>query len=175
MTFLRKFAIPAAVAVLLFMANIPPEPSRYPLGIQLISEAEAIFGVRRRTRRRALFFGYEAGRAAAMDSQQGGGSQSSSGSQSNSGSQSSTASQTSTTSQKSEASQKTTESKHTAAASTSQPAKTSKPLPLGEIVHALPSGCSPTSSGGIEYYHCGPDYYRAVFQGSSLIYVTTKP
>ena len=44
MTSIRKLAVLASVAVLLFMANISPEPSRHLLGIQLISDANAIFG-----------------------------------------------------------------------------------------------------------------------------------
>jgi hypothetical protein len=162
MTVLRKLAIPAAVAVLLFMANIPPEPSRHLLGIQLIGDAKAIFGVRRRTRRRSLFFGYEAGRAAAEAQQ-------------SDSSQKSTSSEQNSTSQQSGTSQKTTEPKHAATATQPHSAKTGKPLPLGTVVPSLPSGCSPTTSGDIEYYHCGSDYYRAVFQGNNLVYVTAKP
>jgi hypothetical protein len=36
-------------------------------------------------------------------------------------------------------------------------------------------GCAPSAVGGVEYYHCGSDYYRAVFQGNTLVYVTTAP
>jgi hypothetical protein len=56
-----------------------------------------------------------------------------------------------------------------------QPADTGKPLPLGTVVSALPAGCTPTTAGSVEYYHCGPNYYRAAFQGNSLVYVTAKP
>ena len=31
------------------------------------------------------------------------------------------------------------------------------------------------TSGGVEYYQCGKNYYRAAFQGSQLVYVTAKP
>ncbi len=47
--------------------------------------------------------------------------------------------------------------------------------PLGRIVTALPQGCETAVINGAEYQHCGPDYYRAAFQGSQLVYVTTKP
>ena len=29
--------------------------------------------------------------------------------------------------------------------------------------------------GGVDYYKCGVNYYRAAFQGNNLVYVTTKP
>jgi hypothetical protein len=50
-----------------------------------------------------------------------------------------------------------------------------KPLPLGTVVSALPAGCTSTPVGGVEYYYCGGNFYRAVFQGNQLVYVTAKP
>ena len=59
------------------------------------------------------------------------------------------------------------------------PAATTAPadgaLPLGTVVSALPSGCTQTTSGGIQYYKCGADYYRTAFQGTNLVYVTAQP
>jgi hypothetical protein len=55
------------------------------------------------------------------------------------------------------------------------PAASGKLLPLGTVVSALPAGCTPTPVGGVEYYYCGGNFYRAAFQGNQLIYVTTKP
>lgn len=55
------------------------------------------------------------------------------------------------------------------------PADTGQPLPLGTVVPALPSGCSETAVGGVQYYKCGANYYRAVFQGDKLVYVTAQP
>ena len=55
------------------------------------------------------------------------------------------------------------------------PAAAGKPLPLGTVVSALPAGCVATPVGGVEYYYCGGNFYRAVFQGNSLVYVTAKP
>ena len=40
---------------------------------------------------------------------------------------------------------------------------------------ALPAGCTSTPVGGVEYYYCGGNFYRAVFQGNTLVYVTTEP
>lgn len=48
-------------------------------------------------------------------------------------------------------------------------------LPLGTVVHTRPAGCVTTTIGGVEYYHCGVNYYRAVFEGNNLVYVTAKP
>jgi hypothetical protein len=50
------------------------------------------------------------------------------------------------------------------------------PVPLGPVVQALPPGCAATPIGGVEYYNCAPGvYYRAVFQGNNLVYVSAKP
>jgi hypothetical protein len=50
-----------------------------------------------------------------------------------------------------------------------------RPLPLGTVVSALPGGCVSTPSGGVNYYYCGGNFYQAAYQGSTLVYVTTKP
>ena len=55
------------------------------------------------------------------------------------------------------------------------PAATGEPLPLGTVVTSLPAGCTAAPVGGVEYYNCGANSYRAVFQGNSLVYVTAKP
>jgi hypothetical protein len=55
------------------------------------------------------------------------------------------------------------------------PADTSAALPMGTVVQSLPDGCTSAPSGGVDYYKCGPNYYRAVFQGNSLVYVTAQP
>jgi len=55
------------------------------------------------------------------------------------------------------------------------PATAGKPLPLGTVVSTLPAGCTAKTVGNVEYYHCGGNYYRAVFQGNNLVYVTAKP
>ena len=49
------------------------------------------------------------------------------------------------------------------------------PLAIGTVVHTLPAGCVAAPVGGVQYNHCGNDYYRAVFQGNDLVYVTTEP
>jgi len=43
------------------------------------------------------------------------------------------------------------------------------------VVAALPASCTSTPVGGVEYYYCSGNFYRAVFQGTQLVYVTAKP
>jgi hypothetical protein len=62
-----------------------------------------------------------------------------------------------------------------AATPTPPPAAAVTPLPLGTVVAALPPGCVATPVGGEAYYYCGGNFYRAVFQGNQLVYVTTQP
>jgi type II secretory pathway pseudopilin PulG len=50
-----------------------------------------------------------------------------------------------------------------------------QPLPLGTVVTALPGGCTSTPVDGVNYYYCGGNFYQAKYQGSNLVYVTTKP
>jgi hypothetical protein len=62
-----------------------------------------------------------------------------------------------------------------AAAATPPPSAAGKPLPLGTVVAVLPPGCVATPVGAESYYYCGGNFYRAVFQGNQLMYVTTQP
>jgi hypothetical protein len=62
-----------------------------------------------------------------------------------------------------------------AATAQQQAAASGKPLPLGTVVGALPAGCAPTVVGGVNYYYCGGNFYQAVNQGGTLVYVTTQP
>ena len=80
--------------------------------------------------------------------------------------QSATAAQQSATAEQ----QSATAQQQAAAAAALAPA-----LAIGTVVHTLPAGCVSTPVGGVEYSHCGNDYYRAVFQGNDLVYVTTEP
>jgi hypothetical protein len=50
-----------------------------------------------------------------------------------------------------------------------------KSLPMGTVVPALPPGCVSTPVNGVEYYYGGGNFYRAVFQGNNLVYVTAQP
>ena len=126
----------------MLMADVPLLP------VQLVPEAEAILGVRRRS----VVVGYAAGSASASAAAQ--------------SQQSAAAQQQAATAQQ----QSATAQQQAAAA-----AAAGKPLPLGTVVAALPPGCISTPVGGVEYYSCGGNFYRAVFQGNSLVYVTAQP
>lgn len=66
----------------------------------------------------------------------------------------------------------------TAAASysASTPSAGGGSVPIGTVVHNLPSGCAPTTIDGVRYYNCAPGvYYRAAFQGDNLVYVSAQP
>jgi hypothetical protein len=65
--------------------------------------------------------------------------------------------------------------KEKAALAQQQAAASGKPLPLGTVVSALPGGCVPTPVKGVEYYYCAGNFYRAMFQGNTLVYVTAQP
>ncbi|MFM1987275.1 MAG: hypothetical protein RJA99_232 [Pseudomonadota bacterium] len=45
---------------------------------------------------------------------------------------------------------------------------------VGTVVAALPAGCTSLLTGGVEYKRCGDDYYRAAFQGDTLVYVAVS-
>ena len=115
------------------------------MSVPLVSEADAIFGVRRRMFRRGVIIG-ESARAAS-------------------------ASENATTSHQ----QAAPAAPPGVVPPPPPPAGGGKPLPLGTVVAALPAGCVSTPVGGVEYYYCGGNFYRAVFQGNKLVYVTAKP
>jgi hypothetical protein len=62
-----------------------------------------------------------------------------------------------------------------AQAAQQQAAASGKSLPLGTVVSALPPGCVPTPVKGVEYYYCAGNFYQAMFQGNTLVYVTAQP
>ena len=48
-------------------------------------------------------------------------------------------------------------------------------LPIGTMVPSLPPGCTSTVIGGINYFNCAGVYYRAGFQGNSVVYIVSAP
>jgi hypothetical protein len=132
-----KIAVVTIALVLMLIADLPLLP------VQLVPEAQAILGVRRRT----AVVAYSAGAAAesaAAESQMSAMSQQ----------QAATAQQQ---------------------APAPPPAAAGTPLPLGTVISALPAGCTSTPVGGVNYFYCGGNFYRAVFQGNNLVYVTAQP
>jgi pyruvate/2-oxoglutarate dehydrogenase complex dihydrolipoamide acyltransferase (E2) component len=50
-----------------------------------------------------------------------------------------------------------------------------QPLPIGTVASKLPDGCESVAVDGVTYYHDSGNYYRAVFQEDTLVYVTVEP
>lgn len=139
-----KTALAFSAVVLMLIADVPI------LFEQLVPDAHAIFGVRRRALRRGVIIG--AASATAVES-----------------------SQQAAAAQPPAAAPAPPAPQPSAATPSPQPAAAGKPLPLGTVVASLPGGCTPTPVGDQEYYYCGGNFYRAVFQGNKLVYVTAQP
>jgi hypothetical protein len=152
-----KSIIIAVTLVFMLIVDVPL------LFEQLVPEAEAFLGTRRRTRRRtAVIVGSAASAKTAAAQKQAATSQQ----------EAATAKQ-----EAADAKQEAEAAKQQAAAvpAAPSPSAAGKPLPLGTVVAALPAGCTPTPVGGVQYYYCSGNFYRAAFQGNSLVYVTAKP
>jgi hypothetical protein len=140
-----KISVGAVALVTMLLADLPFMP------VQSVPEANAILGVWRRTARRCAVVGTVAVATTATAA---------------------AASETAAAQQQAAAAQQ----KAAAAASPAPPAAAAgQPLPVGTVVSALPQGCVSTPVGGVEYYYCGGNFYRAVFQGNQLVYVTAQP
>jgi hypothetical protein len=147
MNTIRKIAVVATGLVATLIADVPLLP---------LPDAHAILGVRRRTAVVVATEVHAADEAKIAQSQQ----------------------QTAAAQQQAAAAQQQTaaaQQQAAAAAPAPPPAAAGQPLPVGTVVPALPKGCASTPVGGVEYYHCGGNFYRAVFQGNTLVYVTAKP
>ena len=145
------------------IGDAPPQAPSI-MGLQFVPEAHAIFGVWRRHARRWAVVGTAvvastataaaASEAAAANQQAAAAKQ-----------------------QAAAAQQQAAAAEHQAAAAAPPPPPVAagKPLPLGTVVTTLPAGCTSTPVGGINYFYCGGNFYRAVFQGNNLVYVTAQP
>ena len=159
-----KGALLAPVLILMFLVDVPPQT---PLQVQLVPEAQAIFGIWRRHIRRAAVITTAAvattATAAAASETAAANQQAAAAKQQAAAAQQ----QSAAAEQKAAPEQKAAAAPPTAAAG--------KPLPLGTVVASLPAGCTATPTGGVTYYYCGGNFYRAVFQGNQLVYVTAQP
>ena len=153
-----RTSVLVATALVLMLIGDAPRHAHAPLGLQLLPEAHAIFGVWRRHARRWAVVGTAAavGTAAVVGSAAAANANAASYDQ---GYDDATADQ------------------HQAAAAQQPPppATGGKPLPLGTVAQSLPPGCTSTPVGGKQYYYCAGNFYRAVLQGNNLVSVTTKP
>ncbi len=150
-----KMVVVAVSLVLMLLADVPLLP------VKLVPEAQAILGVWRRHARRWAVVGTAAVATTAAVTT------------------AAAASQTAAAQQQAAAAQQQAAKAQQQAAAAAPPAAPAagpgKPLPLGTVVSALPAGCTSTPVGGVEYYYCGGNFYRAVFQGNNLVYVTAQP
>jgi len=148
-----KTAFLGVCLALLFMVDVPPE---FPLHVQMVPEAHAIFGVWRRAARRTVIVGSS---VAVADAAAAGAA---------SASAAAAESQAAAAAPPSAAA-------HSPAPPPPPHAAEGKPLPLGTVVSSLPAACTSTPVGDVDYFYCGGNFYRAVFQGNNLVYVTAKP
>ena len=132
----------------LFLMIVADTPRNTPTGVQLISEAHAILGVWRRHARRWAVVGTSVAVASAAAAE--------------------SATSATTTQTKAPA-----PPPPAAAPAAAPPSHGS--IPLGTVVHQLPKGCKDTPVGGVDYQYCDGNFYRAVFQGNNLVYVTARP
>jgi hypothetical protein len=154
---LGKIAGPAVFLSLISVASIPN------LAGKLVPEAQAFRG-----RGAAFVVGAAVGSASASSTQAAAAA---------SQQQAVTAQQQSATAQQQAATaqQQAAVAQQQAALAQQQAAASGTPLPLGTVVAALPPGCAPTPVGGVNYHFCGGNFYQAMYQGSTLVYVTTQP
>ena len=147
----KKIGLLAAVAALVYSVHVDRVTTWVPglKGLQWVSEAEAVLGVRRRTRRRTAVVVSSATRA--QDQQA-----------------AAAASAQAATPAPAPA------PAAAAPAATAAPAPAGAP-PLGSIVTVLPGGCSTEAIGGVQYNNCSGVYYRTAFQGNNLVYVVAQP
>jgi len=141
-----KTAVLSVCTGLLFIIDVPPQ---FPLHVELVPEAHAVLGVRRRSFRRGAVVGAS---VAATDS----------------------AAYAAAATQPA-AAPPPAPAPAPVASPAPPPATDGKPLPLGTVVSSLPAGCTSTPVGGVNYYYCAGNFYRATFQGNNLVYVTAKP
>ena len=137
-----KLAATTIVLLLMLFADIPLLP------VELVPEAQAIFGVRRRTAVVAYSAGAASASAAAAASQQ----------------------------QAAAAQQQAAAAQQQAAIAQQQLAasQAASGVPIGTVVEALPAGCKAVTVGNSQYQDCNGSFYKAAFQGNKLIYVVVQ-
>jgi hypothetical protein len=163
-----KSAILGIALVLMFLVDVPSRsPSRESTAyVQLVPEAQAIFGVWRRAARRTVIIGSAVvattATAAAVSAH-------------NQAAAANSAAASASAASASAAAASASAAAASAAKAGHPEAATAKPLALGTVVAALPAGCTSTPVGNENYFYCGGNFYRAVFQGNNLVYVTAQP
>ena len=62
-----------------------------------------------------------------------------------------------------------------AAAAAAAAQRAAAALPIGTTVPYLPPNCTSTVINAVNYFNCGGVYYRAGFQGNSVVYIVSVP
>jgi hypothetical protein len=143
------------------------------LMVDLVPDANAILGVRRRAVRRGVVIGAAAAESTAATNTNAAAATTAQQQSATAQQQSATAQQQSATAQQQSATAQ--QQSATAQKTTPPPPPSGTALPMGTVVHTLPANCPAKAINGVEYYYCGGNYYRTAFQGSNLIYVTATP
>jgi 6-phosphogluconate dehydrogenase (decarboxylating) len=148
----EKIAVTTLLIGVMLLADIPILPGIPNLTVELVPEAQAIFGVRRRVRRRTAVVAYSEGAASAASA--------------------SSASQQ----QAAAANQEAAAAKQEAAVAQQQlaAAQPASGVPIGTVAEALPAGCIAVTVGNSQYQDCDGSFYRAAFQGNKLVYVVVQ-
>ena len=150
---IMKISTIAFVLVMTIIIDIPILP------IDLVPEAQAILGVRRRTARRTAVVVGSATAAA------------SAGAVAVSQQEAYAAQQ-----QAAAAQQQAAMAQQQAAAAQQQAAaaQAASGVPIGTVVQSLPAGCKAVTVGNTEYHDCNGSFYKTAFQGNSLVYVVVQ-
>jgi len=148
-TIIKRVIISTALVMLLLTdVPVPFEAILPPMVEQLVPEAHAVLGVRRRTRRRtAVVVGSAASAEVAAANQQTAAAQ-----------------------------QQAAAAEQEAAAAQQQASQSASAVPIGTLVQALPGGCASVVVNNANYFNCAGVYYKPAFQGNNLVYaVVPKP
>ncbi|MBM9513964.1 hypothetical protein [Desulfogranum marinum] len=154
---LTRIMIPMSLVAAMCTIDIPMLP------VELVPDAQAIFGVRRRTAVVAYSAGRATSAAAASAFQQ----------------QAAAAQQQAAYSQQqAAAAQQEAETAKQQAATAQQQAASPQPasgVPLGTVLETLPEeGCLPITVGNTQYQKCNDSFYRAAFMGNKLVYIAVE-
>ncbi|MFC1819163.1 hypothetical protein ACFL0B_08775 [Thermodesulfobacteriota bacterium] len=138
-----------SVLVVMLIIDIPILP------VELVPEAQAILGARRRTARRTAVVVSSADAAAVATSQQ----------------QAAAAQQ-----QAAAANQEAAAAQQQAAVAQQQTAaaQAAGGVPVGTVVQALPAGCKAVTVSNTQYQDCVGSFYKTAFQGNNLVYVVVQ-
>jgi hypothetical protein len=164
MKIIRKIAVLGSAVGLMLVADMVAYMASLPHELRLVSEAEAVAGRQRRTRRRGLAVGYAAGSAADGDYYD---------EDSHDASQDAAVAQqqAATAQQQAAVAQQQAAVAQQQAAVAQYPAQPAAPVtapaaaPIS-MVASLPQGC--VSAG--EVFQCGSTYYRPFMSGNQIVY-----